>query len=46
MTASAALEGKTQPVFTSGRWNPHHNCKQIATANDTFIRGWDVRSMQ
>ncbi|XP_070556827.1 EARP and GARP complex-interacting protein 1-like isoform X2 [Ptychodera flava] len=42
---TAVLEGKGQPKLTSGTWNPHHNCTQIATANDTAIRGWDLRSM-
>ncbi|XP_064605397.1 EARP-interacting protein homolog [Liolophura sinensis] len=42
---SASLEGKGHPKLTSGKWNPHHNCSQIATANDTTIRGWDLRSM-
>lgn len=46
MTNSAGLEGKGQPRLTACSWNPHHNCTQIATANDTCIRGWDIRSMQ
>ncbi|XP_050402615.1 EARP and GARP complex-interacting protein 1 [Patella vulgata] len=40
------IAGKAQPKLTCGRWNPHHNCAQIATANDTTIRGWDLRSME
>lgn len=43
---SARLEGKGQPKFTTGRWNPHHSGSQIATANDATIRGWDVRTMR
>uniref|UniRef100_A0AAY4CYP2 EIPR1-like beta-propeller domain-containing protein n=1 Tax=Denticeps clupeoides TaxID=299321 RepID=A0AAY4CYP2_9TELE len=43
--SSATLEGKGQLKFTSGKWSPHHNCTQLATANDTVIRGWDLRSM-
>ncbi|KAM6367660.1 EARP and GARP complex-interacting protein 1 isoform 3-T3 [Alca torda] len=46
LSSSAALEGKGQLKFTSGRWSPHHNCTQIATANDTTVRGWDTRSMR
>ncbi|CAH1255268.1 TSSC1 [Branchiostoma lanceolatum] len=46
LSSSATLEGKGNPKFTAGRWNPHHNCTQMATANDTTIRGWDVRTMQ
>lgn len=46
MTSSAGLESKGQPKFTCSSWDPHHNCVQIATANDTFIRGWDLRNMQ
>jgi len=46
MVSETSLEGKSQPRFTTGRWNPHHNCVQIATANDTCIRGWDLRTLQ
>ncbi|XP_030776987.1 EARP and GARP complex-interacting protein 1 isoform X1 [Rhinopithecus roxellana] len=45
LASSASLEGKGQLKFTSGRWSPHHNCTQVATANDTTLRGWDTRSM-
>ncbi|KAI4898441.1 hypothetical protein NFI96_000497 [Prochilodus magdalenae] len=45
ISSSATLEGKGQLKFTSGKWSPHHNCTQLATANDTAIRGWDLRSM-
>jgi WD40 repeat protein len=46
LVSVAVLEGKSQPKFTTGRWNPHHNCVQIATANDSCIRGWDLRTLQ
>lgn len=46
LVSETSLEGKSQPRFTTGRWNPHHNCVQIATANDTYIRGWDLRTLQ
>ncbi|XP_059162909.1 EARP-interacting protein homolog [Physella acuta] len=45
MTSSTSIEGRCQHKLTSGRWNPHHNCNQIATANETSIRGWDLRTM-
>lgn len=45
LASSASLEGKGQLRFTSGRWSPHHNCTQVATASDTTVRGWDTRSM-
>ncbi|XP_074640938.1 EARP and GARP complex-interacting protein 1-like [Tubulanus polymorphus] len=45
MISSGTLDGKGQPKFTTGQWNPHHNCNQVATANDTVIRGWDLRTM-
>nr|XP_055027426.1 EARP-interacting protein homolog [Misgurnus anguillicaudatus] len=45
ISSSTTLEGKGQLKFTAGRWSPHHNCTQLATANDTAIRGWDLRSM-
>lgn len=41
-----SLDSKTQKKFTIGTWNPHQNCSQIATANDTCIRGWDLRSQK
>jgi len=43
---TATLESKGQPKLTCSSWDPHHNCVQIATANDTCIRGWDTRTMQ
>ncbi|XP_045579371.1 EARP-interacting protein homolog isoform X2 [Salmo salar] len=46
ISSSATLEGKGQLKFTSGKWSPHHNCTQLATANDTAIRGWDLRTMR
>ncbi|XP_066864330.1 EARP and GARP complex-interacting protein 1 isoform X4 [Kogia breviceps] len=45
LASSASLEGKGQLKFTTGRWSPHHNCTQVATANDTAVRGWDMRTM-
>ncbi|XP_061066647.1 EARP and GARP complex-interacting protein 1 isoform X1 [Eubalaena glacialis] len=45
LASSASLEGKGQLKFTTGRWSPHHNCTQVATANDTAVRGWDTRTM-
>ncbi|KAL6047222.1 hypothetical protein STEG23_021907, partial [Scotinomys teguina] len=45
LASSAALEGRGQLRFTAGRWSPHHNCTQVATASDTTLRGWDTRSM-
>ncbi len=46
ISSSATLEGKGQRKFTAGKWSPHHNSTQLATANDTAIRGWDLRSMR
>lgn len=46
VTGSACLDAKGQPKFTAGRWNPHSNCMQIATANGSSVRGWDLRSME
>ncbi|NP_001390094.1 EARP and GARP complex-interacting protein 1 isoform c [Mus musculus] len=45
LASSATLEGRGQLKFTAGRWSPHHNCTQVATASDTTLRGWDTRSM-
>lgn len=46
LKASATADLKGKPKFTSLQWNPHQNCTQVATAIDTSIRGWDLRSMQ
>ena len=46
VSSTATLEGKGQLRFTVGKWSPHHNCSQLATANDTAIRGWDLRTMR
>lgn len=46
LASSANLEAKGQPKFTNCKWNMHHNYSQIATANDTAIRGWDLKSMK
>uniref|UniRef100_T1J083 Trifunctional enzyme subunit beta, mitochondrial n=1 Tax=Strigamia maritima TaxID=126957 RepID=T1J083_STRMM len=46
LTTKCGLEIRGHPKFTTGRWNPHHNCTQIATANESCIRGWDLRTMQ
>lgn len=43
--SSGAIGGKSKSKFTCGRWNPHHNCMQFASANDTTVRGWDLRTM-
>ena len=43
---SILLDLKGQRKFTSASWNPHHASKQIATANDQCIRGWDLRSSE
>jgi len=45
LTNSTSIEGRGHPKLTSGQWNPHHNCHQIATASDTSVKGWDLRSM-
>ncbi|XP_016340793.1 protein TSSC1 [Sinocyclocheilus anshuiensis] len=45
ISSTATLEGKGQLKFTAGKWSPHHNSTQLVTANDTAIRGWDLRSM-
>lgn len=32
------------PKFTTGKWNHQQVGSQFATANDTTVRGWDIRS--
>ncbi|KAF2897775.1 hypothetical protein ILUMI_08406 [Ignelater luminosus] len=41
-----ALEGKSNPKFTTGKWNPHQNCNQFATATETHLKTYDVRTGQ
>lgn len=38
------LDGKNQPKFLKARFNPHHAGKQLATAVENTIRGWDLRT--
>ncbi|KAK3794540.1 hypothetical protein RRG08_003690 [Elysia crispata] len=45
VTSSKNVEGRGHSKTISGRWNPHHNCQQIATAVDTAVKGWDLRTM-
>lgn len=42
--STGTLEGKGQPKFTCGKWNPHHNVTQVVTSNDSHVRGWDLKS--
>lgn len=46
VVSNASLDSKGQPKFSNLKWNPHHSYTQIATCNDTVIRGWDLRSMK
>ncbi|XP_066999676.1 EARP-interacting protein homolog [Anabrus simplex] len=46
LVSNICLEGKGQPRFTTGKWNPHHNCTQFTTVNDCHVRSWDLRSPQ
>lgn len=46
LISKANLEAKGQPKFSNCKWNLHHNFSQIATCNDTAIRGWDLKSMK
>jgi len=46
LSSSIVFEAKGKPKFTCAQWNPHHNCTQVVTANDTSIRGWDLRTKQ
>ncbi|GFN81413.1 protein tssc1 [Plakobranchus ocellatus] len=45
MTSSKNVESRGHSKIISGRWNPHHNCQQVATAMDTAIKGYDLRTM-
>ncbi|XP_075224378.1 EARP-interacting protein homolog [Lycorma delicatula] len=44
LNTSILLEGKGHPKFTTGKWNHQQVGSQFATANDTTVRGWDIRA--
>jgi len=46
VSESIPLEGKAQLQFNVGRFNPHHGGWQIATAVDSSVQGWDLRSIR
>lgn len=39
-----SLDGKNNPKFVTGKWNPHQNCNQFATATETHIKAYDIRA--
>nr|XP_018906713.1 PREDICTED: protein TSSC1 [Bemisia tabaci] len=44
LTSETVMEGKGQPKFYSGKFNPQQSGSQFATLNETFVRGWDLRA--
>lgn len=42
LSTTITMEGKGQPKFTTGKWNPPVD-SQFATANDCSVKGWDIR---
>lgn len=46
LTSQWSVEGKSHSRLSAGTWNPHQNSTQIATAHDTWIRGWDLRTQK
>ncbi|CAG9771069.1 unnamed protein product [Ceutorhynchus assimilis] len=40
---SFQLEGKHNPKFTTGKWNPHQNCNQFTAATETHLKTYDIR---
>ncbi|KAL1518138.1 hypothetical protein ABEB36_001808 [Hypothenemus hampei] len=38
------LEGKNNPKFTIGKWNPHQNCNQFTATTETHLKTYDIRS--
>ncbi|ERL91467.1 EARP-interacting protein homolog [Dendroctonus ponderosae] len=38
------LEGKHNPKFTTGKWNPHQNCNQFTAASETHLKTYDSRT--
>lgn len=43
LICKGTLEGKGQPRFMTGKWNPHHKCTQFVTASECSVRSWDLR---
>ncbi|XP_062506663.1 EARP and GARP complex-interacting protein 1-like [Corticium candelabrum] len=44
--SQSELESRSLHTFHAGKWNPHQNCNQVATAVDTAVKGWDLRNME
>nr|CAD7446410.1 unnamed protein product [Timema bartmani]CAD7463673.1 unnamed protein product [Timema tahoe] len=44
LVCSGTMEGKGQPRFTVGKWNPHQNCTQFVTVNEGHVKSWDLRN--
>ncbi|KAF5274412.1 hypothetical protein FQA39_LY07292 [Lamprigera yunnana] len=38
------LEGKNNPKYTTGKWNPHQNGNQFTTATETHLKTYDTRT--
>nr|CAH7754926.1 unnamed protein product [Callosobruchus chinensis] len=38
------LEGKNNPKFTTGKWNPYQNCNQFTTATESHLKTYDIRT--
>uniref|UniRef100_A0A2R5LBL5 Putative wd repeat protein n=1 Tax=Ornithodoros turicata TaxID=34597 RepID=A0A2R5LBL5_9ACAR len=46
LTGCITVELKGNPKLTCAAWNPHQSCSVIATAVDTAVKAFDLRSMQ
>lgn len=46
VSGTAKLPKAAERDLHACRWSPHQNGTVFATANDTAVRGWDLRSMQ
>lgn len=44
IVCTAVLDGKGQPRFTTGKWNPQSVNLQFVTADDCNVKAWDLRS--
>nr|CAD7600888.1 unnamed protein product [Timema genevievae] len=44
LVCSGMMEGKGQPRFMVGKWNPHQNCTQFVTVNEGHVKSWDLRN--
>lgn len=46
LVTSLNSHSKGKSKLLASRWNPHQNCSIVATAVDSSVKGWDLRTAQ